>query len=208
MDMPTDWVQQASNHPESVRNTAKHSNTYLPTIMASTSSINSNSSGSQAPNPPPRIHSRPNQPPPPPPLPTVPPVPPPRDSSIAISEYTYSFSTLVTTRLKQIYLIDPFLIAQSTINSRASGNSIDNTIQHSESQLGAPYNPVNKTGERFLAKFDCMFKSLSELPLPDPFMNKPKFYFSQKAQQKHHNHNHQHHQQQPQHQITSPKIHS
>lgn len=60
----------------------------LTRTMASNSSINSNSSGSQAPNPPPRTYSRPVQPPPPPPLPSVPPVPPTRESSIAICKLT------------------------------------------------------------------------------------------------------------------------
>lgn len=97
--------------------------------MASTSSINSSSSGSQAPNPPPRTLSRPNQPPPPPPLPLVPPVPT-RDSSIA------------------------------TINT----------------------NTPSEAG--FLRQFEPFFKPLEDLPPPDPFMNKPKSYPSQRAQQK------------------------
>lgn len=99
--------------------------------MASTSSINSSSSGSQAPNPPPRTHSRPNQPPPPPPLPSVPPVPPTRDSS--------------------------------------KGNA----------KMGATFD-----GIKFLDYFETLFKPLEELPPPEPFMNKPKSYPSQRAQQK------------------------
>lgn len=43
---------------------------------------------------------------------------------------------------------------------------------------------LNQNSVKYLDQFETLFKPIDELPAPEPFMNKPKSYPSQKAQQK------------------------
>lgn len=129
--------------------------------MASTSFMHSSSSGGQAPNPPPRAHSRPNQPPP---LPSAPPVPPTRSFSIAICKYSDS----------QHSWRGNYTVPRSSPIDEAKSTMIKLSPISMGTQAAQVLKPGAFNGESFLSNFESLFKPLEELPPPILFYRRDK----------------------------------